>query len=416
MEKFNILITSVSKKIQLINLFREAIYNTFPYGEIVGIDIDNNALGLKFCDKSYIVKNINDENYLTNIIDICLCNNIKLIIPTRDQELLFYSKNKFIFQNIGIFVHVSDYETINICNNKIKFIDFCQKNNFPVPITYNNLCQIKKFPVFIKPIIGQASQNINVIYKYEDLEKIPNLFDNYIVQELIIADEYTIDYLGDLNGNFIDCVVRKRIQIVNGESQITETIELSEIEELCKNIGNKLNLIGHCNIQCFFDEKNKDIKLIEINPRFGGASHLGIRAGLDSPKNIVKMCLGKNINIKELNKNLKMYRHTTDVFINEKFTQKIFCIDIDGTLCTEGEDYSLSKPIQKVIDKINYLYENDNYIKLYTARGSKSKTDWKIFTEEQLLKWGVKYNELIMGKPFADHYIDNKAINVLDWI
>ena len=37
-------------------------------------------------------------------------------------------------------------------------------------------------------------------------------------------------------------------------------------------------------------------------------------------------------------------------------------------------------------------------------------------TEKQLNDWGVKYHNLIMGKPYADYYIDNKAVDVLDWV
>ncbi len=56
------------------------------------------------------------------------------------------------------------------------------------------------------------------------------------------------------------------------------------------------------------------------------------------------------------------------------------------------------------------------YELFFTARGYTSKTDWRELTEEQLQKWCVKYHILILQKPFADYYIDNKAIDVLDWV
>jgi hypothetical protein len=36
--------------------------------------------------------------------------------------------------------------------------------------------------------------------------------------------------------------------------------------------------------------------------------------------------------------------------------------------------------------------------------------DWRALAEEQLAEWGVRYQTLIMGKPNADLFIDNKAI------
>ena len=32
-------------------------------------------------------------------------------------------------------------------------------------------------------------------------------------------------------------------------------------------------------------------------------------------------------------------------------------------------------------------------------------------THYQLMDWGCKFHRLMLGKPFADHYIDDKAIS-----
>ena len=36
-------------------------------------------------------------------------------------------------------------------------------------------------------------------------------------------------------------------------------------------------------------------------------------------------------------------------------------------------------------------------------------------TRQQLEEWGVKYNELIMGKPHADYFIDDKGVKDEDF-
>lgn len=91
----------------------------------------------------------------------------------------------------------------------------------------------------------------------------------------------------------------------------------------------------------------------------------------------------------------------------------IYCFDIDGTLnYIKGSDYKYYQPNEKVIALLNKLYDEGHTIKLFTSRGVKSGKDWKTFTEQQLLAWGVKYHELIMGKADADLYIDDKAVNV----
>ena len=98
---------------------------------------------------------------------------------------------------------------------------------------------------------------------------------------------------------------------------------------------------------------------------------------------------------------------------------QIFCFDIDETICTtRGMSYEKAVPILERILKINSLFDEGNIIKFYTARGSKTGIDWEPLTREQLQNWGVRYHELHMGKPFADLYIDDKAISDSDfgWI
>lgn len=95
----------------------------------------------------------------------------------------------------------------------------------------------------------------------------------------------------------------------------------------------------------------------------------------------------------------------------------IYCFDIDGTLCTNTDgDYRNAEPDFQMISRVNSLYEAGHQILLYTARGATTGLDWRRTTEEQLGCWGLKYHALYMGKPTADLYIDDKAINLRDWV
>lgn len=95
----------------------------------------------------------------------------------------------------------------------------------------------------------------------------------------------------------------------------------------------------------------------------------------------------------------------------------IYCFDIDGTLCTNTDgEYERAEPHPEVIAKVNTLYDAGHRIVLYTARGSTTEIDWSKLTENQLHSWGVKYHQLVMGKPTAGLYVDDKAMNVKDWL
>lgn len=100
-----------------------------------------------------------------------------------------------------------------------------------------------------------------------------------------------------------------------------------------------------------------------------------------------------------------------------------YCFDIDGTLCDtpnneKGKpDYLKATSIPFMVERVNQLYDEGNYIILMTARGRGSGIDWTDTTKQQLADWGIKYHELepMFHKPTADIFIDDKGIDVEDW-
>jgi len=95
----------------------------------------------------------------------------------------------------------------------------------------------------------------------------------------------------------------------------------------------------------------------------------------------------------------------------------IYCFDLDNTICAtpSSKKYEESVPYRPVINKINRLKTRGFYIKIFTARGSGSGIDWSELTEKQLKTWGVDYDELILGKPSFDIFIDDKARSAYNW-
>ena len=94
----------------------------------------------------------------------------------------------------------------------------------------------------------------------------------------------------------------------------------------------------------------------------------------------------------------------------------VFCFDLDQTLClSTNDDYSNSIPLENRINFVNELYKQGHHIIIHTARGSLTGLDWYNFTVTQLNSWKLNYHELILKKPYADFYIDDKAINVNDF-
>jgi len=92
---------------------------------------------------------------------------------------------------------------------------------------------------------------------------------------------------------------------------------------------------------------------------------------------------------------------------------KRYFIDLDNTLCkTTNSDYENSKPIIERIKYVNELKNTGNHVTIWTARGATSGINYKNLTTMQLNEWGVQYDDILMGKPNYDVYIDDKSFNV----
>uniref|UniRef100_A0A6C0D604 Nucleotidyl transferase domain-containing protein n=1 Tax=viral metagenome TaxID=1070528 RepID=A0A6C0D604_9ZZZZ len=98
------------------------------------------------------------------------------------------------------------------------------------------------------------------------------------------------------------------------------------------------------------------------------------------------------------------------------------CFDLDNTLLTFPtipNDYSSVKPISKMIDLLNYFRLGGHEIIIHTARRMQTHgsnigrvvKDIAMVTFQTLEKFNIHYDEIIFGKPIADIYIDDRALN-----
>ena len=86
-----------------------------------------------------------------------------------------------------------------------------------------------------------------------------------------------MDLLADFEGRVISAVPRLRQLVVAGESYVSRTVNEPVLMTASAGLAMELHLVGHNTIQCFWD--GKQVKFIEVNPRFGGAAALGSPQG-----------------------------------------------------------------------------------------------------------------------------------------
>lgn len=316
-KKMNILITSASRKVSLIKSFKDALKKEGG-GKVIATDFSPFSAALYFSDSFYLTPKDSDPLFIAKLLVFCKKHQIKLIVPTRDEELIIFAENKEKFKKIGTEIMVSSPVTVDICSDKLKFLNFCKENNFDSPKVYQ-LSDIKnkktKLPVFLNDRFGKGSKNAFKVKNFDELKAFLKIIKNPIIVDYIDEKEYTIDLFADFDGNVISVVPRERIGVFGGESFIGKTVKNEILMDLAIKIANKLKLIGHNTIQCFFD--GKTVKFIEVNPRYGGGASLGFAAGADTPRFLIKILKGDTITsqIGRFKNGLVMMRYAKDFFI-----------------------------------------------------------------------------------------------------
>ncbi|MDD5134281.1 MAG: ATP-grasp domain-containing protein, partial [Phycisphaerae bacterium] len=287
-KNFNILFTCIGRRVSLLNDFRRAAGQLKLNCRFLGTDKTELSSALQLCDRKFVVKPVNHQKYIKQLLDIVKQNEVKLLVPTVDLDLKILAASKAKFAAVGCTVLVSPPETVNICQDKRQAFKFLTKNGFDTPLTYTAKQALAKkhlkYPCFLKPWDGHASRGTAMVKNRGELIFYCKRIPNCIVQEFIAGDEFTCDCFVDFNLD-VKCVVpRKRIETRAGEVSKGKVIKHSPImrrtAELVKNMGAGPGVIT---VQLILT-KDKKMKFIEINPRFGGGAPLSIKAGADFPK------------------------------------------------------------------------------------------------------------------------------------
>lgn len=286
----NILITSAGQRVSLVRAFQKEVKRVYPSAKVYTVDLNPNlAPACHVSDGYRTVKMVTDENYVTELLDVCLELNIRVIIPTIDTELLVLSENKQLFLSHGIIPVVSSVDFVKVCRDKREVNKFFKLRdiNTPKDIDKENVV----FPFFVKPYDGSLSKDTYLIRSKEELRSFHFENEKLMFMEYIdhaIYDEYTVDTYYDKNGNLRCVVPRKRIFVRAGEVSKAKTVRNELVNHILERLSYIEGAIGCLTIQFFLNPITKHIVGIEINPRFGGGFPLSYFAGANFPRFIIE--------------------------------------------------------------------------------------------------------------------------------
>lgn len=311
----NILFTCAGRRTYLLKYFKE---NMAEGDKVVATDMQLSAPALQAADVKLQVPAVYDPEYVKITLRICEEQKIDALISLNDLELPILAENKAKFEALGVKVIVSDPQVIDIAFDKYKTALWVESLGLVAPKSYVRLADVKEalakgeieFPLFMKPRWGSGSIGLESIADMEELDIYYNLLmkkikktilatasvgDEYImIQEKLTGNEFGLDIMNDLTGKNVAVSVKQKLAMRAGETDKAVTVDLPEVREMGKKIGEALGHIGNLDVD-IMQRADGAYCVLELNPRFGGGYPFSYEAGVNMPKAIIQWVKGEEV-------------------------------------------------------------------------------------------------------------------------
>jgi len=295
MKSLNVLMTAGSRRVPLVQAFRHALNALGVPGRIIVTDVNPLSPAVHVADRAYRVPLSTEPAYVPELLAICAAEQIRVVVPTIDDELPLLGEARSRFREAGTIVACSPPETSLICNDKFETCRQLREAGVPAAATYLpvTLPDDPRLPLFIKPRVGRGAVKAFPLRSADELRFFLTYVEDPVIQEYLDGPEFTIDVLCDFNGQPLAIVPRERVVIRAGVTDRGRTVHDPRLIELARAVCAALPFAGPLNIQCRM--RGADPVVFEINPRFSGGIPLTIQAGADFPQLLLKLAMGRPV-------------------------------------------------------------------------------------------------------------------------
>lgn len=254
--------TSVNLCKLLKGKYRIVATDINPYGYTAGSIMADVFVQVPMC---------NDKNYINALNDIIMQHNVDLLIPVHDLEVQTIASNR---ERIETKVIVPSIETINQLADKLISTQMVAELGIPVA----EIVKDKASLIGIEKVIKRDKQGVGckgiAVYMADEIPagllKDSYEIEDYLVQEFIDGEEYTVDVASNQDGEPFLLIPRCRKEVKAGVATKVEIVKDETLIEYAKKIVGHYKLPAFSNVQ--FIKKDGKYYFVECNYRYGGMS------------------------------------------------------------------------------------------------------------------------------------------------
>ena len=272
------------------------IHNALKYSKFVELyGCSSVSCHAEFLFKRYIegVPFPGDPSLVDELNKVIDRYGIDFIYPAHDSACLTLTQEQ---DKLHAKVITSPLETVDICRSKTKTYEFFAGEDF-IPKTFESPDDIKNYPVFVKPAVGQGAEGAKKVSSREELDMILADGTNYVISEYLPGEEYTVDCFTDRNRKLRSANIRRRERIRSGIAVRSRLLPMDDkVMEIAEKINSKLVFSGAWFFQLKRNEQG-EYRLMEASPRIPGTMGTTRNLGINYPMLTIFDQMGYDIDI-----------------------------------------------------------------------------------------------------------------------
>lgn len=238
----------------------------------------------RYWSSFHIMPDDGEMTLLDSIAKIVHEEKIDIVLPVSEAGIRFISCHRQRLSDIVALAHTCPCDRFDIAADKWLLAEFMAKHAIPHPATIlvkNKITVMEQidqisFPVLLKPRKDHGSGN-NIVYLNDQsslldfIEKHPELSENYILQNFIYGQQDRDCSVLCENGEILAYTIQQPYIAKNppfGAATAIKFIQDDQTLRVVQQLVTSLSWHGIANVDLIFDERDQQVKVLEMNTRY----------------------------------------------------------------------------------------------------------------------------------------------------
>ena len=250
------------------------------------------------------------QQYMYDFLSFLEENKYDFLIPIGADSVNLINKNRKEIQK-KVLINLAPFNSINICLEKPRVLALAKKIGIPTPKNYKiddlHLESNNEKRFVVKAISELANNKVLYLTKKEILDSCFINNKNFLIQDYISGPGLGFFAIYD-NGELKSFFMHRRIRenpITGGSSVCAESIFNKRLYKYGKKLLDELHWHGVAMVEFKQDINNKELFLMEVNPKFWASHDLAIASGINFAEKYLEINPYKKTNLKKISSESK---------------------------------------------------------------------------------------------------------------